>query len=190
MEHSTCYHPWLIIFGCRNTCQTYVSLPLDMFFCGIHSVKLGLLGHTWLPVVWSQPPSRIKQTCLALAALMCGHIFSEKNSLPVALAVPDDPQITPAIRWCISFPMSLGWLTNTGYSHMLLLLFLIHYTAHMSRFASSCSLNKQKRHSTAVAKSLWTKLLPLTHHSFNYVLENIKQVGQFVVGNHISIERA
>lgn len=136
-------------------------------------------------------PRRIEQTCLAPAALMCGHIFSEsESSLPVAFTVPDDPQITPATRRCISFPMSLGWLTNTGYSHMLLLLFLIHYTAHMSRFASSCSLNKQKRHSTAFAKSLWTKLLPLAHHGFNYVLENIKQVGQFVVGNHISIERA
>lgn len=76
-----------------------------------------------------------------------------------------------------------------GSSHMLLPLFLIHYTAHMSRFASSRYLNKQKD-SPAVAKSLWTKLLPLTRHSFNYVLENIKQVGQFVVGNHISIERA
>lgn len=136
-------------------------------------------------------PMRIKKTWLGLTALMCGHIFSKsESSLPVALSVPDDPQITPATSWCISFPMSLDWLTNTGYSHMLFLLFLIYYTAHMSRFASSCSLNKQKRHSTAVAKSLWTKLLPLTHHGFNYVLENIKQVGQFVVGNHISIERA
>lgn len=145
-------------------------------------------GYLWFE---ANLPRRIKQTCLASAALKCGHIFSQSESgLPVALTVPDDPHITPATQWCISFPMSLGWLTNTGYSHMLLLLFLIHYTAHMSRIASSFSLNKQKRHSTAVAKSLWTKLLPLTHHGFNYVLENIKQVRQFVVGNHISIERA
>lgn len=136
-------------------------------------------------------PRRLKRACFAPATLMCRHIFSKpKSGVPVALAVSDDPKITSAAPWCISFPMSLGCLTNTGYSHMLLLLFLIHYTAHMSRSASSCSLNKQKRHSYATAaKSLWTKLLPLTRHGFNYVLENIKQVGQFVVGNHISIER-
>lgn len=157
----------------------------------VHPWTFLILQFLLSEAVWSQPPSENKENLLGLTALMCGHIFSKSESgLPVALSVPDDPQITPATSWCISFPMSPDWLTNTGYSHMLFLLFLIHYTAHMSGFASSCSLNKQKRHSTAVAKSLWTKLLPLTHHGFNYVLENIKQVGQFVVGNHISIERA
>lgn len=166
--------------------------------CGVHSVKLGSPGHARLPAVWSQPPLENKADLFSSGGvLMCGHIFFRRRFFfvffcqwPSLYLMTHRSPPHPATRWCISFPMSLGWLTNAGYSHMLLLLFLIHYTAHMSRFASSCSLNKQQRHSTAVAKSLWTKLLPLAHHGFNYVLENIKQVGQFVVGNHISIERA
>lgn len=173
-------------------CPLLISSPLVIFSVyGIHSARLHSLGHAQLLVVWSQPPRENKADLFSRrSSNVWTHFLQVRKRFPLALAVPDDPHITPATWWCISFPMSLGWLTNAGYSHMLLLLFLIHYTAHMSRFASSCSLNKQKRRSTAVAKSLWTKLLPLTHHGFNYVLENIKQVRQFVVGNHISIERA
>lgn len=32
-----------------------------LFFYGIHSVRLGSLGHTWLLVVWNQPPQENKE---------------------------------------------------------------------------------------------------------------------------------
>ena len=161
----------------------------ELFFYSNRFRHAGLctVGHAWLLVVWNPPPLENKPSSFHVRT----HFLQVRKRLASGpRRTPDDPQITPATQWCISLPESLGWLTNAGYSHMLLPLFLIHYTAHMSRFASSCSLNKQKRHSAAVAKSLWTKLLPLTRHGFNYMLGNIKQVGQFVVGNHISIEGA
>lgn len=161
-------------------------MPLSTSTLGWEPQHYVTHGYLWLE---ANLPRRIKRTCLAPAAPMCGHIFPKvEGGLPVALVVPDDPQITPATPWCISFPMFRDWLTNTGYSHALPMLFVIHNPVHMSSFSSSCSPNKQRRHSTGVAKSLWTELLPLTHQAFNYVLEDIEPVGQFVVRNHISIE--
>lgn len=159
----------------------------------ISDARLHTVGHAWLLVVWGQPPEGNKAGLCGSGSsnvCTCFSLQSETQFCHWPLLDLMTHRSPRPLSDVFHFPCLSGWQSNTGYSHMLLLLFLIHYTAHMSRFASSCSPNKQQRHSTAAAKSLWTKLLPLTQHGFNYVLENIKQVGQFVVGNHISIEGA